>query len=430
MLSFFSLIHNGVDFCLVGLRNLVSHHILFAIGLVLIVGYLLGKLADKFNLPAVTGYIIAGILLGESIGKVIELKMVHALRPITEIALGLIALAIGGEFSRTKLKAIGKGVIILTFFQIGLTFVLVSGALILVGFKYEFSLLLGAIATATAPAATVAIVQSLRARGKFVDYLYGLVALDDAGSVILFGLVFAFVGLTLPNTTSIPSKPLLMFLTAFGEILLSVIIGLFVGFIMHKVTHKKQSTSEIMIISLGMVFIVISLAHPLHISPLITNIVIGATLVNLSYKNQRISRILENLTPPIYAAFFAIAGTELQLGIFAKPGILIFGVIFVIFRIIGKYLGVYLGAIAAKSDKTIQKYLGICMFPQAGVAIGLVLVTQASPIISNATPEMQGIAITMVNIVIFSVFINELLGPVLSKWAIIKGTGIKILRKD
>lgn len=425
MSSFFSSILHGVDFCLVGLRNLVSHHILFAIGVVLIVGYLLGKLADKFKLPAVTGYIIAGILLGESIGKVIELKMVHSLRPITEIALGLIALAIGGEFSRTKLKAIGKGVVILTFFQIGLTFALVSGTLILAGFKYEFSLILGAIATATAPAATVAIVQSLRVRGKFIDYLYGLVALDDAGSVVLFGLVFAFVGLTLPNTTGIPNKPALMILTAFGEIFLSIIIGVIVGFIMHKATHKKQSTSEIMIISLGIVFIVISLAHPLHISPLITNIVIGATLVNLSHKNQRISRILENLTPPIYAAFFAIAGTELQLGIFAKPGILILGVIFVIARMIGKYFGVYLGAIAAKSDDKTKKYLGICMFPQAGVAIGLVLMTQASPIIANATPAMQILAINMVNIVIFSVFINELMGPALSKWAIIKGTGIR-----
>lgn len=425
MSSFFSSILNSVDYCLVGLRNLVSHHILFAIGVVLIVGYLLGKLADKLKLPAVTGYIIAGILLGESIGKVIELKMVHALRPITEIALGLIALAIGGEFSRTKLKAIGKGVVILTFFQIGLTFVLVSGALILVGFRYEFSLLLGAIGTATAPAATVAIVQSLRARGKFIDYLYGLVALDDAGSVILFGLVFAFVGLTLPNTTGIPNRPFLMILTALGEIFLSIIIGIVVGFIMHKATYKKQSTSEIMIISLGMVFIVISLAHPLHISPLITNIVIGATLVNLSHKNQRISRILENLTPPIYAAFFAIAGTELQLGIFAQPGILILGVVFVIARMVGKYLGVYLGAISARSDKKTKKYLGICMFPQAGVAIGLVLMTQASPIIANATPVMQTLAINMVNIVIFSVFINELLGPALSKWAIIKGTGIK-----
>ncbi len=425
MSSTFNWLLTSAEFCMTTLRTLVSHHILFAIGVVLIVGYLLGKLADKLKLPVVTGYIIAGILLGESIGNVIELKMVHALRPITEIALGLIAIAIGGEFSRSKLKSIGKEVFILTMFQIGLTFVLVSGALMLIGFKHEFSLLLGAIATATAPAATVAIVQSLRARGKFIDYLYGLVALDDAGSVVLFGLVFAFVGLTLPNISGIKNNPMIMILTALGEIFLSIIIGIVAGFILHKATYKKQNKSEIMIIALGIIFIVISIAHPLHISPLITNIVIGATLVNLSYKNQRISRILEGLTPPIYALFFAIAGTELQLGIFAQPGILILGVIFVIMRMIGKYFGVYLGAIAMRSDEPTKKYLGICMFPQAGVAIGLVLMIQASPIIANATSEMQHLAINMVNIIIFSVFINELFGPVLSKWAILKGTGIK-----
>jgi len=425
MSSAFNWILTATEFSMTTLRTLVSHHILFAIGIVLIVGYILGKVADKLKLPVVTGYIIAGILLGESIGNVIELKMVHALRPITEIALGLIAIAIGGEFSRSKLKSIGKGIIILTLFQIGLTFVLVSGALMLIGFKYEFSLLLGAIATATAPAATVAIVQSLRARGKFIDYLYGLVALDDAGSVIIFGLVFAFIGITLPNISGIKSNPMIMILTALGEIFLSIIIGIVVGFILHKATHKKQNKSEIMIIALGIIFIVISLAHPLHISPLITNIVIGITLVNLSHKNQRISRILEGLTPPIYAAFFAIAGTELQLGIFTQPGILIIGVIFVVARMIGKYFGVYLGALTVHSDAVTKKYLGICMFPQAGVAIGLVLMIQASPIIANSSPEMQHLAINMVNIVIFSVFINELVGPVLSKWAIIKGTGIK-----
>ena len=403
------------------LRTSISQHVLFAIGILLIAGYLLGKLAEKVKLPVITGYIVAGILLGESIGSVIEFKMVHSLRPITEVALGLIALAIGGEFSRAKLKIIGKEVLIIAIFQIVITFVLVSLVMILLGFNFEFSLLLGAIATATAPAATVAVVQNLRARGKFIDYLYGLVALDDAGSVILFAVIFAFIGTIIAkaNGSSIASG--IMIANAFWEIILSLLIGFLGGYILHKATRKRQNKSEIMIISLGIVFITIGIAHPLHISPLITNITIGATLVNLSSKNQRISRILGTLTPPIYAAFFAIAGTELQLGIFAKPQILLLGIAFVIVRMIGKYSGVYLGAISSKSDSNIKNYLGICMFPQAGVAIGLVLMIQASPIIANATPQIQNLAINMVNIIIFSVFVNELLGPPLSRLAIIKG---------
>lgn len=403
------------------LQGVVESHILFTIGILLIAGYLLGKLAEKVKLPAITGYIVAGILLGESVGSVIELHIVKSLRPITEVALGIIALAVGSEFSRTKLKAIGKGVVTLTFLQVILTFILVSTALILAGFKSEFAFILGAIATATAPAATVIVVQSLRARGKFVDYLYGLVALDDAGAVIIFSIVFAFTGTLISRTSGIAISTTSTILQGFGEVLFSLIVGFIGGYILHKVTYKKQNTSEIMIVTLGIIFLIIGLAHPLHLSPLLTNMMVGATVVNLSPRNERVSRILEPLTPPIYAAFFAIAGTELQLGVFSQPGILLFGIIFVIARMIGKYAGVYLGALSIKEDRNIRNYLGICMFPQAGVAIGLVLMVQASPIIMQASGKLQLLSVTMVNIVIFSVFVNELLGPPLSKWAITKG---------
>lgn len=402
----------------------VSQHILFAIGILLISGYLLGKLAEKLKLPVITGYIVAGILLGESIGSVIELEMVKSLRPITEVALGLIALAIGGEFSRAKLKIIGKEVLIIAILQIVITFVLVSLVMILLGFNFEFSLLLAAIATATAPAATVAVVQNLRARGKFIDYLYGLVALDDAGSVILFAVIFAFIGTMIAKVNGSSIAGGILIANALWEIILSLLVGVLGGYILHKATRKRQNKSEIMIISLGIVFITIGIAHPLHISPLLTNIMIGATLVNLSPKNQRISRILGTLTPPIYAAFFTIAGTELQLGIFAKPEILFFGIAFVIVRMIGKYSGVYLGAISCKSDSNVKNYLGICMFPQAGIAIGLVLMIQASPILANASSQIQNLATNMINIIIFSVFVNELIGPPLTKWAIIKGADL------
>ncbi|MBC8313019.1 MAG: cation:proton antiporter [Candidatus Cloacimonetes bacterium] len=402
----------------------VSQHILFAIGILLISGYLLGKLAEKLKLPVITGYIVAGILLGESIGSVIELEMVKSLRPITEVALGLIALAIGGEFSRAKLKIIGKEVLIIAILQILITFVLVSLVMILLGFNFEFSLLLAAIATATAPAATVAVVQNLRARGKFIDYLYGLVALDDAGSVILFAVIFAFIGTMIAKVNGSSIAGGILIANALWEIILSLLVGVLGGYILHKATRKRQNKSEIMIISLGIVFLTIGIAHPLHISPLLTNIMIGATLVNLSPKNQRISRILGTLTPPIYAAFFTIAGTELQLGIFAKPEILFFGIAFVIVRMIGKYSGVYLGAISCKSDSNVKNYLGICMFPQAGIAIGLVLMIQASPILANASSQIQNLATNMINIIIFSVFVNELIGPPLTKWAIIKGADL------
>jgi len=401
-------------------REAIGNSTLLAISVILIFGYIFGKLAEKFKLPIVTGYIIAGILLGESIGKIIELKVVHSLRPITQVALGLIALAIGGEFTQAKMKSLGKKIFVITIFQVLFTFIVTTIFLTVFGLDFKFSLILGAIATATAPAATIAIIQGLRARGKFIDYLYGLVALDDAGSVILFAIVFAFVSIFLPQVNGNASA-FTMIIHSFLEIILSVVIGFIVGYILHKITHKKQNTSEIMIISLGIIFAIISIAHKISISPLITNIVIGATLVNLAVRNQRISQILGKMTPPIYAAFFTIAGTELQLGIFSNPNIIFLGIVFVIARALGKYSGVYLGSALTKTGKSSQKYLGYCMLPQAGVSLGLILLIQSSPVIANSTPEIQSLAITMVNIVIFSVFVNELVGPVLSKWAIING---------
>lgn len=405
-------------------REAIGNSTLLAISVILIFGYVFGKLAEKIHLPIVTGYIIAGIVIGESIGNIIELKVVHSLRPITQVALGLIALAIGGEFTRAKLKALGKKIFLMTIFQIIITFLITAFFLNLFGLELEFALILGAIATATAPAATIAIIQSLRARGKFIDYLYGLVALDDAGSVILFAIVFSFVSVFLPQVNG-QSSAFVMIINSILEIFLSIVIGMITGYILHKITHKQQNTSEIMIISIGIVFAVIGLAHKIHISPLITNIVIGATLVNLSIRNQRISQILGKMTPPIYAAFFTIAGTELQLGIFSNPQIIFLGMVFVLARALGKYSGVYLGAVISKADKNSKNFLGICMLPQAGVSLGLILLIQSSPIIANSTPEIQSLAINLVNIVIFSVFINELVGPVLSKWAIVKGANLE-----
>ena len=409
-------------------REAIGNSTLLAISVILIFGYIFGKIAEKLHLPIVTGYIIAGIVIGESIGRIIELQVVHSLRPITQVALGLIALAIGGEFTRAKLKVLGKKIFMMTLLQIVVTFLITAFFLNIFGLELEFALILGAIATATAPAATITIIQSLRARGKFIDYLYGLVALDDAGSVILFAIVFAFVSIFLPQINHGTHSSFGMILHSILEIILSVIIGIIVGFILHKITHKKQNKSEIMIISIAIIFAIISLAHKINISPLITNIVIGATLVNLSVRNQRISQILGKMTPPIYAAFFTIAGTELQLGIFADPKIIFLGVVFVLARAIGKYSGVYLGAAISKADKDSKKYLGLCMLPQAGVSLGLILLIQSSSVISNSTPQIQALAINMVNIVIFAVFVNELVGPVLSRWAIIKGAHLESYR--
>jgi Kef-type K+ transport system membrane component KefB len=410
---------------LIELRDLLSHHALFTIGILLVAGYYVGKLAGKVGLPEITGFIVAGLFLGDTVTGVVPHHMQEGLKIVTDVALGLIALTIGGEFYWVKLKRMGKEVVLMTAVQIFLAFVLVSAGMIVVGMDLPFALMLGAIASATAPAATVAIVQSLRARGKFIDYLYGIVALDDAGAVVLFGVVFAMASAMLGGGGA-HGGPLIVISHAVLEVVVSLVIGGISGFLIHAGTRRNKGRNEILIITLGIIFLSTAIAIIFHLSPLLMNMAAGAVLINLSARNHRIFRILEPLTPPIYALFFVIAGTELDPGILLRPEILLAGSVYILSRAVGKYGGVYLGAVFGGVGSPIRQNLGFCMLPQAGVAIGLVLLIQASPLLDNLAPAQMQVVDNMVNIILLSVFINELIGPPLSRHAIIKGNEMEV----
>ena len=423
----------GIFTDLANLRDLMSQHGLFSTGMLLILGYFLGKLMARIHLPEITGYIIAGLILGDAALGIIHHEMSESLQIVTDVALGLIALTIGGEFSMSKLKRMGSEVVILTVSQILLTLIAVTLALWVFKLPLPFALMLGAIATATAPAATVAIVQSLRAHGPFIDRLYGIVALDDAGAVIIFGIVFAVVSGILTGDAAAGAAAgeavahgahaaggFGVILGAFKEILLSILIGGVAGWIIHALARKKNHTGELMIISLGWIFLLTAISLVFHLSALLSNMAAGMVLINLSPRNHRIFRTLEPLTPPIYALFFAIAGTELNPAIFFKGDILILGLVFIFARAFGKIFGVWGGSVIAKSKTNVRKFLGFCMLPQAGVAIGLVLMIQASPMIATLGPVQKDIITMMVNIILLSVFFNELTGPPISRMAIVR----------
>lgn len=405
-------------------RDTLVSHPLFALGFLLFFGYLLGKLAAKVKLPEITGFIIAGLLMGESVLGFVPSHMGESLTTITEVALGLIALTIGGEFYWVKLKRLGGSIVVITLFQIFLAFALVTVFLTVFGMPLAFSLMLGAIASATAPAATVAIVQSLRARGAFIDYLYGVVALDDAGSVILFGVMFAMASGLLNVSGAHGGGHVII--EAFLEVIYSITIGVASGFLMHTFTKNKHGSNEIMIVVIGIFFISTGISVLFHLSPLMMNMAAGAVLINLAPRNHRIFRIIEPLTPPIYALFFVIAGTELNPSILMQREILILGSIYILARAVGKYGGVFLGCAATRTPKPIRNNLGLCMLPQAGVAIGLVLLIQAAPLTALLGEADKLIVDQMVNIVLFSVCINELIGPPISKLGILRGNEMEV----
>lgn len=408
---------------IVYVRDFLSEHALFTIGFLLLVGYLFGVLAGKLKLPQVTGFIIAGLIMSPAVSGMVPDQLHEAQSSLTEIALGLIALTIGGEFYLVKLKKLGKEIIVITLVQLFATFLAVAFGLWIFKMPLPFALMLGAIASATAPAATVAIVQSLRAHGTFVDYLYGVVALDDAGAVILFGIVFA-IGSSIVSVAGETAHTAEIIGHALLEVFLSIITGAISGLLIHFTTRKMKNKNGILILTLGFVFLTTAIAILTKQSLLLMNMTAGALIINLSPKNHRIFSILKPMTPPIYALFFIFAGAELDLREVFKPEVLGLGLVYIAFRSIGKYGGVYLGAGISKVSSSIKHYLGFCMLPQAGVALGLVLSIEASPIMENVKPEFRLIIATMRNIVLFSVFVNEIVGPPLSKMAIIKGVGL------
>lgn len=394
---------------LIAARNVLHNNLIFGIGALLLAGFAGGKLAARVRLPTISGYIVAGLLLGPSLLNVVPDHIVESLAPVPHIALGLIAITIGSEFRIAKLRATGRNLLIITTIQLLVTFLAVSLALYAFGAPLAMALLLGAIGSATAPAATVAIATELRARGPLVSTLFGVVALDDAFCITLFGFVMAFASVMVGSGGG--HGPVAMIFHPLREIGVSVAIGLAMGYVVHRLVVNRRRNHEIIVIVLGFVLLTSGIAISIHVSPLIANMMMGFTLVNLSAKNTRVMRILEPLSPPIYAAFFALAGTELDVGTLAATGLL--GIVYLSARAVGKYGGAYVGAVAASEPPVTRKYLGLGLLPQAGVAIGLILVLQDTPAFTHL-PYMR----TMVNIVLASILVNEIVGPPLTKLAL------------
>lgn len=404
-------------------RDSLNQHIIFTLGILLVTGYFMGKIAEKFHLPSITGYLIAGLFLGDSISGIIHHRMGETLRSVTDIALGIIAITIGSEFSVAKLRRLGKKIVIITLGQLLLTFIVVALSLNLFGLPLLQALLLGAIASATAPAATVVIIRTLKAKGDFVDTLYGVVALDDAGCVLLFSCVFAFAAPSLQDAAGGLSHSVSSgIFHAAQEIFFSIFLGFIQGFLAYKLTSRLQREDDRLILGLGILLVFTAAAATLQLSLLLANMTAGAVIANLSKGMSKAIHILQPLTPPLYALFFAIAGTEINLAILLKKQVIILGSVYVIARAFGKYFGVWTGAALSGASDHIKKYMGLAMFPQAGVAIGLILMIQASPLSTSQSSSVQELVNIMTNIVLFGVAVNELIGPWFSKQAIIKGT--------
>lgn len=384
---------------------------LFYLAVILLTGLIMGRAVKLIRLPNVTGYLLAGLLLGPSVLGLLPTGVVHDLELVSEMALALIALTVGAEFKISYLKKVGIRPLVIAIFEALSAMLIVTVVLFILGFGIETSLLLGAIAAATAPAATIMVVRQYNAKGPVTDTLLSVVALDDAVALIAFGFAMAVVNtLRHPGETSLAISILKPFLEVIG----SLVIGCVMGLLFKIPLRMFKKSSNRLIVLLGFSFMGSALASMLGLSPLLLCMCMGAAIINFCPDGDAILDITDSITPPIFLMFFVVSGAELNISILPQIGLI--GIAYVISRVVGKIGGAFAGAAVTKSPEVVKKYVGFTLIPQAGVAIGLSLLA------AQALPEIGG---TIQAVVLCGTFIYELVGPVCTKLALKKAGEIK-----
>jgi len=392
--------------------------ILLKISLVIISGLLFARIAGLLNLPSVTGYLVGGLLIGPSVFNVVNDIDINNFTIINDIALCLIAFGIGSEFEFKSIKKLGKNVFIITFWQAFLAIVFVTFTMyFILGQSFALSILLGTISAATAPAATVLVLKQYKAKGPLTDTIVPVVAIDDAICIMAFGIGIAIAKMLVSGGGDVNVLSLL--LMPIYEILGSLALGAVLGLILWYAQGKTKSQNEMLCLVLGMVFLGGGLAQMLHLSTLLTGMMMGAILVNLVHNNRRIFSITDSFSYPIYLYFFTLAGASLHMDVVFKVGML--GVGYIIARAAGKIIGAALGSKLVQAPEVITKYLGLALLPQAGVAIGLSLV------VKQTLPEL---GTTITTIILAGVMFYEIIGPITAKIAIDKAGEIGKLQQE
>lgn len=377
----------------------------------MLAGLLLTRLVKLVRLPDVTGYLIAGLLIGPSCFNLIQEGSLASLNIITMTALGFIAFSIGAEFKLSALKSIGMKSVAITFTQALGAVLLVDLVLCLCGFDVSLAITLGAIATATAPAATLMVVRQYRAKGPVTSTLLPVVAMDDAIGLVVFAIsvavAAAFSGGATVTLTDVLLKPML-------EILLSLAVGAALGLVTALAMRLFHSKTNRLCVCIAVVLLGTALAERFGLSSLLLCMATGAVYVNLFEDSLVMLERSEAWTAPLFMAFFVISGADLNLSVLPTVGLL--GLLYLVARALGKYFGTMLGAGLVKADPNIRKYLGFTLLPQAGVAIGMAQLAIAKLPAYGA--EIQAV-------VLLATLVNELIGPVLAKIALTKAGEIQ-----
>ena len=406
--------------------------ILFSLSISLLAGLLLSRLAKKVQLPAVSAYLIAGVLVGPFLlgslgipGIGITESQVEGFGIISDLALGFIAFSMGNEFRLAQLKKIGKQATIIGVFQALFTTVVVDVVLIGLHFiipdklSLPSAIVLASVATATAPAATLMVVKQYKAKGPVTDVLLPVVALDDAVGLVVFAISFGVaksIATGAVDVLSVILEPLL-------EILLSLALGFVMGLLFTLCERYFHSRSKRMAVTVTFVMMTVAISSlqfqigSVHISfsSLLACMMLGTVFCNFCDVSEELMERADRWTTPVLILFFVISGAGLELSVFADATVVVIGIVYIIARSLGKYFGAGISARLTKSDPNIIKYLGITLLPQAGVALGMAIKAM----------ELGPDGAIVRNITLFAVMIYEIIGPFLTKIALTKAGDIQ-----
>ncbi|MEA2053124.1 MAG: cation:proton antiporter [Euryarchaeota archaeon] len=393
--------------------------LILAIGLMVVIGFFGGCVARKLKFPRITGYIIIGVLLSPSVLNIISKGTVENLDIITDIALGIIAYLVGGSLHIESLRKLKKSIALITPFQsLGAWFFVTFSIAFLCPFiltipeatfyqtYFPIAFVIGAVSCATAPAATMAIIHEYKAKGPLTTTLLAVVALDDAIAIGAFSIA---LGISKPLVSGIGGVSLIQMLgIPFLQIAESIAIGIVFGFALVYISRVIRIRELLLVIIFGMIMLCIGVANLLGISAILANMVVGFIVVNKA-KRKEMLLVVEEIEDVIFAMFFVLAGLHFDLSVMESAFIL--ALLIVLTRCVGKYMGTRIGATISHAPDTVKNYLGLALLPKAGVTVGLVLLAE------RAFPAFGAI---LVNAVIASVIINELIAPPLVKYAIFK----------
>lgn len=400
-------------------------------------GLMMSRVAKLANLPSVTAYLVAGLCIGPFLlGRLgirglgfASLEETDSFSIISQTALGFIAFEIGNEFRLKDLRSMGKSAIVIGILQAVITTIVVDIALIILHFLFpslislSSAITLGSIAAATAPAATLMVVKQYKAEGPMTKLLLMVVAIDDAVGLVLFSVSFGVASALETGALSfigVAVEPVV-------EIILSICLGVLGGVALNWLEKYFHSRSKRMSLAVAFVLLTVGVSllewniGKIHMgfSLLLVLMIEGTIFCNINETSQELMDRVDRWTGPLNMLFFVLSGAELNLNVLSNPLVLAVGIVFIIFRSLGKISGAYLSCKLEKTSPVIQKYLGITLLPQAGVALGMAL---------TARNLSDGEVVR--NVVLFAVLVYELVGPTLTKWSLLKAGEIKIEGKS